>query len=343
MLQRAETATSQPSWRRIMADAVTDVEQLFELLALPQELLPAARSASRLFPLRIPKGYLSRMYKGDPNDPLLRQVLPLEAEHDKRPGYSADPVGDLNAMMSPGVLHKYRGRALLIATGACAVHCRYCFRRHFPYGQANSSRDHWKSTLRYVEQNETISEVILSGGDPLSLSDQRLRHLALDLARFPHVRRLRIHTRLPIVIPERVNDELLDWLNGSRLKPVMVLHVNHAQELNSPTLRGALSNLNHSGTTLLNQSVLLRNVNDRVEDLVELSEGLFHHNVTPYYLHLLDKVDGATHFEVNEMQARALYEQLLARLPGYLVPRLVQEVPGAPSKTPVGSVGLIDG
>jgi EF-P beta-lysylation protein EpmB len=270
----------------------------------------------------------------DPHDPLLRQVLPLADECLASEGYGVDPVGDLNAMVVPGLLHKYEGRVLLTATGACAVHCRYCFRRHFPYADANPLADQWHQALDYIAGDESITEVILSGGDPLSLSDRRLAELVRRLDAIAHLRRLRLHTRLPIVLPERVNDELLDWLGTTRLKTAIVVHANHANEIDDSVV-AALMRLKASGTTLLNQSVLLRGINDSAEALMDLSEKLFDAGVLPYYLHLLDKVQGAAHFAVTESDAQQLMAEIGRQLPGYLLPRLVREIPGAPGKIAV--------
>lgn len=324
-----------PAWQRILSDAVSDPAELLARLSLSPALLPAARRAAGLFPLRVPEPFLSRMRRGDPHDPLLRQVLPLDAELTAVPGFTTDPVGDRRAMVPGGVLHKYHGRALLIATGACAVHCRYCFRRHFPYQDANASAGAWLPALDYLQERNEISEVILSGGDPLSLSDRRLSELAGALGDVPHLRRLRLHSRLPVVIPQRVDASLLRWLTGSRLQPVLVIHANHAAELDDDVAR-ALGALTTAGVSLLNQAVLMRGVNDEVETLAALSERLFELGVTPYYLHLLDRVQGAAHFEVPEARARQLHRALRDRLPGYLVPRLAREEAGAPAKTWIG-------
>ena len=298
---------------------------------LGTEWLPAARAAARLFPLRVPRGFVARMRRGDPHDPLLRQVLPLAEECLTAPGFAADPVGDAAAMTVPGVLHKYRGRVLLTATGACAVHCRYCFRRHFPYADANPAADRWQAALGYIAGDTSISEVILSGGDPLTLSDRRLGELTDALAAIPHVQRLRIHTRLPIVLPERVDDGLLGWLADLRQPCVVVVHVNHANELDA-TVKAALTRLKDAGVSLLNQSVLLRGVNDSGAALADLSETLFAAGVLPYYLHLLDKVQGAAHFDVSEATAKGIVTDIQRHLPGYLVPRLVREQPGLRQK-----------
>jgi EF-P beta-lysylation protein EpmB len=321
-----------PAWKAALASAVTDPQELLALVGLGPEWLPAALSASRLFPLRVPRGFVARMRPRDPHDPLLRQVLPLAEELSTAEGYGTDPVGDRASMIAPGVLHKYQGRVLLTATGACAVHCRYCFRRHFPYAEANASIDGWRAALAHIAADSSIREVILSGGDPLTLSDRRLAEFAGELETIRHVARLRLHTRLPVVLPERVTGELSAWVARSRLQKVIVVHANHAQELNG-AVRDALAHLRHSGATLLNQTVLLKGVNDDPAVLVDLSESLFAAGVLPYYLHCLDRVQGAAHFEVGDVRARELHAAAAALLPGYLLPRLVRELPGAPSKT----------
>jgi len=320
-----------PDWQTALGQAITDPAELLEVLGLGPEWLPAARDAARAFPLRVPRGFVARMRRGDPADPLLRQVLPLAEECMAVEGFGLDPVGDLAAHKAPGVLHKYQGRVLLTATGACAIHCRYCFRRHFPYTEANASAEHWREAVNYVTTRPDVQEVILSGGDPLTLSDRRLAEFVRTIEAIPHVERLRLHTRLPVVLPERVTQELCAWLSGTRLKTVVVIHANHAQELDATT-RAACARIADSGATLFNQSVLLHGVNDSVAALAQLSEGLFAAGVLPYYLHLLDRVQGAAHFDVNEDVARQLMAGLNARLPGYLVPRLVRERPGAPGK-----------
>jgi len=320
-----------PAWQSALARAIRDPAELLAAVGLGQEWLPAAQAAARLFPLRVPCGFVARMRPRDPHDPLLRQVLPLAEECLAVEGFGDDPVGDHAAMVAPGVLHKYEGRVLLTLTGACAVHCRYCFRRHFPYADANPAADQWRGTLEYIAADESISEVILSGGDPLTLPDRRLAGLVRELATIPHLRRLRLHTRLPIVLPERVDDALLDWLGAAGPKTVVVVHVNHANEIDA-LVRDALARLKRAGVELLNQSVLLRGVNDSAGALVRLSEALVEAGVLPYYLHLLDRVRGAAHFEVPEEEARRLMAQLHRCLPGYLVPRLVREIAGAPGK-----------
>lgn len=330
----ARTTASVPAWQQALAQAVTDPAELLSLLDLDPALLPAAQAAAKLFPLRVPRGFVARMQPGNPTDPLLLQVLPLNLELEETPGFTADPVGDLASRIAPGVLHKYQGRALLIATGACGIHCRYCFRRHFPYGEELASAGQWQTAVAAIRADATIREVILSGGDPLSLNDRRLHDLTRQLAHIPHVERLRIHSRQPIVLPERVDAGLLAWLGSTRLQTVMVLHANHAQEIGTSVVQ-ACRTLQQAGVRLFNQSVLLQGVNDSVAVLTELSETLFNAGIQPYYLHLLDRVQGAAHFEVTEAHAQNLMRELTTVLPGYLVPRLVREISGRASKTPV--------
>lgn len=321
-------------WQQLLADAVTDPAELCSLLDLdPALVLPAIAAASD-FALRVPRSYVARMRRGDPNDPLLLQVLPVAAELDQTSGYVADPVGDMDRRAAPGLLHKYDGRVLLVATGACAVHCRYCFRRHFPYGEESALQQGWEPALERLRADPSVGEVILSGGDPWSLSDRRLKQLTDALQTIPHIRRLRVHTRYPIVLPERIDAGLLDWLAGVRLQKVVVMHANHAREIDD-SVRQACRQLSAAGVTLLNQSVLLQGVNDSVEALQTLSEALFETQVLPYYLHVLDKVQGAAHFDMTEAAALRIHQQLTARLPGYLVPKLVREIAGAPAKTAV--------
>lgn len=322
-----------PLWQTSLARAITDPEELLRLLDLPLDSLPASLMASQEFRLRVPRGFAARMRKGDPNDPLLRQVLPLAEELAETPGFSHDPLDELNAMPVPGVLHKYQGRILLTATGACAVHCRYCFRRHYPYSEANPERVP-EQTFEYVRQHTEINEVILSGGDPLTLTDSRLSRLIARLETLPHITRLRIHSRVPVVLPERVDANLLEWLQTTRLQVVLVIHANHANEIDA-SVREAMRTLKEAGITLLNQSVLLRGINDNAAALAELSEALFRAGVLPYYLHQLDSVQGAAHFEVTDREAIKLINQLRTTLPGYLLPELVREIPGQAAKTPV--------
>ena len=321
-----------PAWQRALQEAVTDPAELLDLVGLGAEWLEPARAAARQFPLRVPRGFVARMRRGDPHDPLLLQVLPLGAELDEVPGYRKDPVGDLAALAGPGLLQKYAGRALLVATGACAVNCRYCFRRHFPYEQENASRDAFGPALEVIRADASLGEVILSGGDPLTLGDRRLAALFGALQGVAHVRRVRVHSRLPIVLPERIDDGFLGAWSGLRLQKVVVVHANHAREIDD-AVRTAIARLRAADTTVLNQAVLLRGINDRAQDLVELSEALFDAGALPYYLHALDPVAGAAHFDLPAETAQRLLAQVASRLPGFLVPRLVREEPGAPAKT----------
>jgi EF-P beta-lysylation protein EpmB len=325
---------SDTAWQAEITSAVSDPAELLSLLKLSPDLLPPPPASFHLFPMRVPRGYVARMRKEDPKDPLLLQVWPGYQNPSPRPDFSPDPVGDLSAMPVPGLLHKYQGRVLLITTGACPIHCRYCFRQHFPYSSANAAGARWNAALDYIAERPSVSEVILSGGDPLMLSDSRLADLVRALAGIAHVQRVRIHTRLPVAVPSRVADGLLDALAGTRLKPVMVLHANHANEIDQ-RVETAFARAAARGVTLLNQSVLLRGVNDCAETLVSLSERLFNARVLPYYLHLLDRVQGAAHFDVDEAEAARLMAEVHRRLPGFLVPRLVRERRGASAKQPL--------
>ncbi|MDE0193215.1 MAG: EF-P beta-lysylation protein EpmB [Gammaproteobacteria bacterium] len=283
--------------------------------------------ALRDFPLRVPRSYIARMGRGDPHDPLLRQVLPTTRETEPANGYGVDPLAEADAVIDSGILKKYDGRALVIATGSCAVHCRYCFRRHFPY--PDHRHDKSFQSIAALRRDSSIREVILSGGDPLMLTDAHLARLLAELSSIDHVARIRIHTRVPVVIPQRVTPTLTATLAKLPQRVVVVLHFNHPNEVDRDCAT-SLAGLHHF--TLLNQSVLLRGVNDDAHTLVELSERLFGAGVLPYYLHMPDAVAGTAHFDVSRRRADALYRQLQARLPGYLVPRLVREVPGGRSK-----------
>ncbi|HEX6986716.1 MAG TPA: KamA family radical SAM protein [Planctomycetaceae bacterium] len=401
---------ARPAYFRSLAEAVRDPDELISLLGLPDDLREPARRAAKSFPLLVPRSFLARMRPGDPADPLLRQVLPLGAEEETAPGFTADAVGDLDARKAPGLIHKYRGRALLIAAGACAVHCRYCFRRHYPYQDDPRRLDDREPALAAIAEDGSITEVILSGGDPLMLTDARLAALVSRLDAIGHLRRLRLHTRLPIVLPDRVTPELLALLTSTRLATAVVVHANHPNELagdcaeallalaaahgssrslsvllspwgEGPGVRGVMAAPSSEGEprasargsgkrrdgcearpnvegnpsplprlprergtegaprlVVLNQAVLLRGVNDDADVLAELSERLFDLGVLPYYLHQLDRVAGAAHFEVPEAVGRALVDELRRRLPGYLVPKYVRETPGEPGKTPIGFV-----
>lgn len=314
---------------------ITTLQDLcFELNLDPSQFKNIDKAIAQ-FPLRVSRSYVSRMEKGNPSDPLLLQVLPQAKEMENLPGYSLDPLEELKLNPVPGLLHRYHGRVLLTLVGSCAVNCRYCFRRHFPYQKIVPGLKGWKPALDYIQQNDSIEEVILSGGDPLVLKDKHLKELVLQLAEISHLQRLRIHTRLPIINPERINDELLEWLTLTRLKPVIVIHCNHANEIDQ-TIETAFTKVRTQKILLLNQSVLLKNVNDDANELIRLSKALFNIGVMPYYLNLLDKVHGSAHFEVSEDKAKKLILQMMHQLPGYLVPKLVREMPGMPCKVPVG-------
>lgn len=327
-------AARQPArWQALWREALRDPVELLEGLGLAALAARVSSTAQAQFPLRVPRGYVARMRRGDATDPLLRQVLPIEDEDRVVPGFSLDAVGDGAAKGGTGVLHKYEGRALLVATGSCAIHCRYCFRRHFPYAEETAAAAGWASALDYLRADPSVHEVILSGGDPLSLSTAKLAELTDVLRTLPQVTRLRIHTRLPIVLPERIDAEFLDWIGALPWPVVMVVHANHANEIDAG-VREACAALRDRGVHLLNQAVLMRGVNDAADALVDLAEALFAAGVLPYYLHLLDRVQGTAHFEVPEAEALALRDAIHARLPGYLVPRLVREIAGEPGKTP---------
>jgi len=322
------------NWQSELQQAIRDPATLLDRLGLPAAALPMASGSLRAFPLRVPLHYLGNIRGGDPHDPLLRQVLPLADEDQERPGYCTDPLSEQQQPAVPGLLHKYHGRVLLITTGACAIHCRYCFRRHFPYAKHHGGKETWAPALDYIRNDPGITEVILSGGDPLTLADDRLNQLLQLLAGIRHLQRLRIHSRVVSVLPARITDDLLAMLAAVRLQTVLVNHCNHPNEIDEH-VGLALTRLRDSGIILLNQTVLLKGVNDDAGVLAALIERLFRYGVLPYYLHLLDKVAGAGHFEVDLDTARSLQERLRRQLPGYLVPRLVQEIPGAPYKIPL--------
>ena len=324
-----------PSWQQEIADSFSRPDELLTFLHIPESEFPGPIDSASSFPFKVTRSYARKMRQGDSSDPLLQQVMPLTQENNRTAGYVADPVGDMKAAMLPGLIHKYRGRVLLVTTGACAIHCRYCFRREFPYGGQQMTRQRENEVMAYIRADSTVSEVILSGGDPLVSSDQRLRDLLHELGSIEHIKRIRIHSRLPVVLPSRITDGLTQSLMDTDTKAVLVIHVNHPNELGSD-VRAALSALNKAGITLLNQSVLLRRVNDDAATLCRLSEALFENDVLPYYLHLLDKANGTHHFDVPHAEAQALHEAMRRQLPGYLVPRLVREDAGQPYKSLIG-------
>jgi len=332
MIPQTQLIDTKQAWQIALANAIKDPQELLKQLGLSDKLIAIKGDIIKNFPLRVPQSYINKMRYGDVNDPLLRQVFPLIDESYFVEHFVTDPVGDNLAVSSPGLLQKYHGRALLVTTGACAIHCRYCFRRHFPYGDSNPLAGQWQHTLSTISNDSSINEVILSGGDPLVLSDNKLQKLVQDLEQVPHLKRLRIHTRLPIVLPERVDPHLISWLENTHLQTIMVIHANHANEIDSD-VADALNKLRLAGCQLLNQAVLLRGINDNAEILIALSERLSDVSVLPYYLHLLDPVAGASHFDVADHVGVELINNIRTKLPGYLVPRLVREQQGETSKT----------
>lgn len=321
-------------WLHQLADVITDPNELLGLLSLNNHPdLLQGRDARHLFALRVPRTFAARMQLGDANDPLLRQVLTSRAEFINTPGFTTDPLDEQRSVV-PGLLHKYRNRALLLVKGGCAVNCRYCFRRHFPYQDNQGNKTNWLQALDYIRQHPELDEIIFSGGDPLMAKDQELDWLISELESIVHLKRLRIHTRLPVVIPARITTTLCERLSASRLQVLMVTHINHANEIDQE-LCNKMTQLRHSGVTLLNQSVLLRGINDSADTLAALSNALFDAGILPYYLHLLDKVQGAAHFMVSDDEARVIMKGLLSQVSGYLVPRLTRELGGEASKTPL--------
>jgi len=324
-------STASASWKRELADAVRDPAELCRLLGLDPAVAGQAAAAGSGFPLLVPRGFIARMKPRDPADPLLLQVLPRVEEDDEVAGFSADPLAEQQARRAGGLIQKYAGRALLLLTGGCAVNCRYCFRREFPYTESGATPAGRAVALEELAADSSIHEVILSGGDPLLLDDLQLARLVTDLGRITHLRRLRIHSRLPVVLPSRVTTDLTALLSASRLAVSMVIHANHAAELDD-AVAAALARLAGGVPLRFNQAVLLRGVNDDADILAALSERLIDVGVTPYYLHLLDPVRGAAGFAVSETRGRELIDQLRRRLPGYAVPRLARERPGEPAK-----------
>jgi EF-P beta-lysylation protein EpmB len=324
----------QESWNQVLATATKDVKSLLTLLNIPLSELTQRQQACADFPLLVPQPFIDKMKKGDANDPLLLQVLPQSSELAMVDGFINDPLAEKHSNLQKGLIHKYHGRVLVLLSTGCAVNCRYCFRRHFPYQENRIGKNDWQNILDYVAKDSSIEELILSGGDPLMLSDQQLAKFIAQAEAIPHLERLRIHTRLPVVIPQRLTNDLVNILTASRFDCSIVLHINHSQEIDADLSR-RLNQLNKAGICLLNQSVLLRNINDSVMAQTDLSKALFKAGVLPYYLHLLDKVAGAHHFDMNEQDAKYIYQQMLLKLPGYLVPKLVREDAGHGNKTPI--------
>lgn len=323
----------EPDWQKELAQSFTNPIALFEYLQLNDEKLIQDAKARRLFPMRVPRPFANKITPGNRLDPLLLQVMPLAEEFVMTPNFVADPLQEHNTA-AKGLLHKYQSRVLLIVKGGCAVNCRYCFRRHFPYQDNALRKADWEPTLQYIADSPEVDEVILSGGDPLMANDKFLAWLGEQISKIQHIKRLRIHTRLPVVIPQRINTEFLTWFGALPMQKIMVLHINHANELDDE-IKQRCEQLRAAGITLLNQAVLLKGINDTVDNQVALNEKLFDCGIMPYYLHLLDKVQGAGHFLVEDNEAVELMKAVIRRLPGFLVPKLVREVGGQPGKTPV--------
>jgi EF-P beta-lysylation protein EpmB len=321
------------NWLKQLSNAISDPHKLLAQLEIEATPWENGLKARRLFPMRVPQSFVDRMEKGNPYDPLLRQVLPLSQEFEVHDGYSEDPLEERGNAV-PGLLHKYRNRALMIVKGGCAINCRYCFRRHFPYNENKGGKANWQKALEYIASKPEIDELILSGGDPLMAKDSELAWLIEQAECIPHLKTLRIHSRLPVVIPDRITAELCEVLEKTRLNTILVTHINHANEIDS-ALKRAMTRVKASHTTLLNQGVLLKGVNDSVDAQVELSHALFAAGILPYYLHVLDKVQGAAHFYISDEQAKAIIHGLIARVSGYLVPKLTREEGGKASKTPL--------
>ncbi|QFI39206.1 EF-P beta-lysylation protein EpmB [Moritella marina ATCC 15381] len=323
----------QENWKKDLANAISDPRKLLFILELPETTFQADFAARQLFPMRVPLSFVERMEKGNPKDPLFLQVMPKQQEFIQKAGFIKDPLDEHESVV-PGLLHKYTNRVLFIVRGGCAINCRYCFRRHFPYQDNSNNKHEWQQAIDYIRSKPEIIEVIFSGGDPLMANDEQLGWLVEQLEQIPHLKRLRIHTRLPVVMPSRVTDEFVNLLKQSSLRCSVVLHINHPNEL-AAELPDALAKLTNAGISLYNQAVLLADINDNADDLVELHERLFDNRIQPYYLHVLDRVEGASHFEVPEEKAVTLMNKLLLRLPGFLVPKLVREIGGEKSKTPI--------
>jgi EF-P beta-lysylation protein EpmB len=327
----ASPVTKEP-WLTELKDCSLSLEALLRSLDLTAESVNVSEAAAKAFAIKVPRAYLKRIRKGDARDPLLLQVLPDPREMELHPGYTTDPLEEMDANPIPGLIHKYHGRVLLVLSGACAIHCRYCFRRHFPYSDQQSSGDHWQAIREYLRNDDSITEVIFSGGDPLVATDKRLFSMLDDLEAIPHLKRVRIHSRLPVVLPNRITESLTARFKKCRLNVVCVVHVNHANELDTE-VDAAVARLKAVNVTVLNQAVLLKGINDNADALCALSERLFEAGILPYYLFVLDAVQGAAHFDISDQNAAELVRQIQARLPGYLVPKLAREIPGKPSKT----------
>lgn len=319
------------SWQQQLANAIRSPEDLLNHVGLDINCLGYTQKGIAQFPVRVPLAFANRMQKENPDDPLLRQVFPYQEEDKEEPAFTTDPLNEKEACVTPGLLHKYFDRVLTVSTGACAIHCRYCFRRHFPYEDSDQSTSIWQKRFNYINDNHDINEIILSGGDPLSLADHKLAEYCNSINEIKHIKRIRIHTRFPIVIPDRLTQTLIDTLSAAKKEIIVVVHINHANEIDEQVSE-SLHRLNRQGLILLNQSVLLKGINNNANTLIQLSEQLIANKVTPYYLHMLDPVSGTTHFKVDELEAKSLIKEMQHKVSGYLVPKLVREIPGEKSK-----------
>lgn len=333
MIPRNDNNVQTKSWQKQLSETITDPAQLLQYVGIEPDHYKAHFAAEQLFPVKAPEAYVQRIQYGNIDDPLLKQVMASALEFVQTPEYTTDPLQEHQTVL-PGLLHKYHNRVLFIATGQCAINCRYCFRRHFPYQDNQPNKKDWQQAFDYINAHSEIDEVILSGGDPLILKDSYLAYFVQQLEAIPHVKRLRIHSRLPVVIPARITSALLDIAKTSRLQWIMVLHINHPNEIDN-MVEHACREMTQANIMLLNQSVLLKGVNDSTETLCQLSQTLFQNRIIPYYLHLLDKVAGAQHFDLSASTAHTLYQAMQSQLSGYLVPKLVREIAGEPNKTQV--------
>lgn len=334
MMQSIQIQSSKPQWLRDLAQAFNDPKALLEHLELDPADFAQDIQARKLFAMRVPRPFVEKMQKGDKNDPLFLQAMSSQAEFSEVDGFVTDPLEEQHSP-APNILHKYHNRLLFMVKNSCAINCRYCFRRHFPYDEVKSNKEIWTESLAYMAQHTELEEIIFSGGDPLMTKDGELDWLLNELEQIAHIKTLRIHTRLPVVIPNRITAEFCDRLSKSRLRIVIVTHINHANEIDA-YFAEKMAQLKAVGVTLLNQSVLLKGVNDNAHTLKALSDKLFDCGILPYYLHLLDKVAGASHFYLDDRQAFAIYAELQRITSGYLVPKLVREIAREPNKTQMG-------
>ncbi|QLD33004.1 EF-P beta-lysylation protein EpmB [Mannheimia varigena] len=320
-----------PLWLTELAQAFNNPIDLLQFLNLNPADFEADIAARKLFALRVPRAFAEKMEKGNPNDPLFLQAMSLQAEFVETEGFVADPLEEQQSP-APNILHKYHNRLLFMVKNSCAINCRYCFRRHFPYDEVKSGKAVWAESLLYIAAHSELEEVIFSGGDPLMAKDSELDWLLNEIEQIPHIKTLRIHSRLPVVIPNRITAELCDRLSQSRLNVVLVTHINHANEIGAQFAE-KMEKLKNAGVVLLNQSVMLKGINDNAQTLKTLSDRLFEVGILPYYLHLFDKVSGASHFYIEDEQAVGIYRELQKITSGYLVPKLAREIANEPNKT----------